>query len=307
MRTSEAATIAAPARALSPWTWWGVGVAAAAAGMLPWWVHGARLPLQNLWDSPTAPEQMPVVLLPFSQYEVATLAALLLVGSTAMGLVARTRRSRMSPSGVLAALGGALTLQLAAIVQTALTVGAGLRQDRVASVYLMALTAGCLGTVLLGTGMLLAVARGPRPLAAVALSVAAVASGPWLSHLLLGGLAPAAAVPAWLLTALTWLPAALVGVVLAWLGLRTVGQAVAAVAALGVLWLGSALVTAVTSAVGSRVLADVPAEMLDYGLAVLRAALGSFSRELVVAAVCVALLGGAARLVLSRTRARPRP
>lgn len=50
--------------------WWrlAIGAVSAVLGLLPWLITGMRLPLQNLWAADTAPDAMPIVLLPFSQY-----------------------------------------------------------------------------------------------------------------------------------------------------------------------------------------------------------------------------------------------
>jgi hypothetical protein len=47
-----------------------------------------RLPLQNLWGTNLLPEEMPIVLLPFSQYAITVLAGTVIVGSVTAGLVA---------------------------------------------------------------------------------------------------------------------------------------------------------------------------------------------------------------------------
>lgn len=49
-------------------TYLALGAAAAIVGLIPWIITGMRLPLQNLWATDTRPADMPLALLPFSQY-----------------------------------------------------------------------------------------------------------------------------------------------------------------------------------------------------------------------------------------------
>lgn len=71
--------------------WWYllVGIGAVAIGLLPWLVTGLRLPLQNLWAIDTLPEQMPRVLLPFSQYFLGQILSMLILGLGIAGLAVR--------------------------------------------------------------------------------------------------------------------------------------------------------------------------------------------------------------------------
>ena len=278
------------------------GLAAAGLGLLPWLVTGMRLPLQNLWAADTAPEAMPRVLLPFSQYALTLLVGLVVTGAAGAGLFARVVRPRLSGRRFLAVLAGVLAVQVVAVVQTARAVGAGLQDRRESDLYLAALLAGTVATVVVGALVTVLVGRGPRAAAVVGLGAAAVAFGPWLSSLLVPfGSVPSATAP--LLSGLVrWLVPLLVGVVIAWGGIRTPGRVAAAVSALALLWVGPAVITAVANAAGSRVLARYPAEMAAYGGEVLVAALTTPALALppLGFAVAVAVVGLLGRRVVTR-------
>jgi hypothetical protein len=94
----------------------GIGVAAAVVALLPWLVTGVRLPLQNLWAVQTLPEDMPIALLPFSQYAVVQIFSLLVVGYGAAGIVVRALRTRLPRRAVLTVGAGALSVHLVATV-----------------------------------------------------------------------------------------------------------------------------------------------------------------------------------------------
>ncbi|MCU1438326.1 MAG: hypothetical protein JWP66_1413 [Naasia sp.] len=65
-----------------------IGIGAALIGLPPWIVTGMRLPLQNLCAVEVRPEDMPVALLPFSNY-VVTLACIGPIASHRGELAAR--------------------------------------------------------------------------------------------------------------------------------------------------------------------------------------------------------------------------
>jgi len=253
-----------------------LGAASAIAGLLPWAITGMRLPLQNLWAADTLPADMPLALLPFSQYYLSFIVALVLIGSAIAGLGGRATTPRHPRSGLWALIGGVLLVQLIALVQTAVTVAGGLDHRSAAIGYLVALVGGTALAILLGVGMLALVARAPKAGALLAFSIAAIAFGSWFAGLafpigtvtsyspyseIMGGIARLS-------------PALIIGAAIAWAGIRTVGRVIAAIVSLALLVVGPVLVTAVSSAAGSRVLLPYPAEMLDYGLNVFRSALG---------------------------------
>ena len=283
-----------------------IGAGSAIGGLLPWIVTGMRLPLQNLWAADTLPGGMPIALLPFSQYYVTFIVAMILVGATVAGLVGRATAARETGRGILSLAGGVLIVQAAALVQTAVTVGSGLSDRTAASTYLLAITAGIVVAILLGLGMLALVARAPKAGALVAFGIAAVASGSWLSGWIypIGRVASYSEFSDFFSAVIRLCPAVLIGVAIVWCGVGTVGRIIAGIGSLGILWVGQALVSAVMSAVGSRVLLPYPSEMLDYGLNVFRSFLGS--PDLGGTAVALALGIAVVGLVGKRTVARRR-
>jgi len=173
-------------------------------------------------------------------------------------------------------------------------------------VYAAAVIAVMVVSLLMSVLVLLLTARAPVPGAAIALSLAALTVPGWIglplqSYLSLANDPVTSAV----LLLLRWLPAVLVGAVIAWCGFRTAGRVAAVVVSLAALWIGPAFFTAVSSAAGTRVLAPYPAEMADYGIGVFAMALTAV--ELVVPPLIVAAcIGAVGALVLTALRRRPR-
>lgn len=282
-----------PARTLSAWLFAVIGVAAALVGLLPWLITGMRLPLQNLWASETMPGDMPLVLLPFSQYAIVLIAALLITGGAVAGIVGRATRARQSRGAFLALLLGVILVHVISIVQTARVVASGLQDRGEATIYLVLLTTVAVLGALMGMLVLVLIARAPRAGALIGLTLAALALDPWLGGLL----APLGSMPndfvLDVLGLLRWVAPILVGIAIAWCGVGSAGRIAAAVGSLALLWIAPATLTAVTSAAGSRVLArDLPG-MLEYGLSVFEMALFEPSLALppLVVAVVVATLG----------------
>lgn len=300
--SADTPTAGSPSSPSSRRTWWAAasGVVAGLLGLLPWLVHGARLPLQNLWAQQVAPEQMPRTMLPFSQYSLSTLAALLVVGPALVGLLARTRRTRASAAQLVAATAGVVLVQTVAVVQSATTVRDGLQSSEIASAYLTALTLGAVGAAVLGVVVLLVVARAPAPVAALGLTGSALALGSWVSQLTLGGV-EIGQVPDGATTLIAAIPAVATAGVLAWLGLHTPARVVGALACVALLWVGTALIVAVSAAAGSRVIAGDTAAMLEQGVGVFRAAVApsQLNLALIGVAACGALLGVTVRVLRS--------
>lgn len=288
---------------LPRWPFVLIGVGAALVGLLPWLVTGMRLPLQNLWAADAMPDDMPLALLPFSQYELSTIASLLVVGAAVAGIAARALRRRSPRGGFALLLFGVLLVDVVAIVQTATVVGAGLRDDDWSTVYLTAVLAVAILALLVAMLVLWLIARAPRAGAVIGLSIAAVLVSGWL-HLLLAPEPVFTGEPAWLWTAVRWVPAVLVGAAIAWGGVGTVGRVIGALASLVILWVGPALITAVSAAAGTRVLAREPAEMLDYARRVFGMALTepALVAPPLVVAVCVAGVGLIGRALLGRSQ-----
>jgi hypothetical protein len=253
-----------------------IGAGAALVGLLPWLITGARLPLQNLWASDTPPGRMPIALLPFSQYSVTALVAVILIGAAIAGVAGRAVPARHPCLALLALMGGVLLVQLIALVQTAVTVSTGLSVRPEATVYLAGLVGGTVAAILLGVGLLALIARAPRAGALIGLSVSAIAFGSWLDALFfpITGIATSSPLTNTLIEVVRFIPAILIGVAIAWCGVATAGRVIAAILSLALLWVGPTVVTAVTAALGSRVLAHYPREMVDYAVGVFRSALG---------------------------------
>ncbi|WP_411699087.1 hypothetical protein [Conyzicola sp.] len=264
-----------------------VGAGAALLALLPWLATGMRLPLQNLWAASTMPDDMPLVLLPFSQYALGFIVSVIITGSAIAGGIVRLLGSRVPRFGLAAALVGTLLVQVIALVQTAATVIGGLSRGGAATVYLVALVGGTLAAILLGVLVLLLIARAPAPGVAIALSIVAVAVGASMSGAVLPfGLVVFEAHDL-ARAAVQWIPAIGVGVAIAWSGFATVGRAVAAAGSLLLLWLGAAAFTAINAAAGTRVLAAYPAEMVEYAGQVFAAVLGSPRESVVQVAIAV--------------------
>ncbi|WP_186322076.1 hypothetical protein [Curtobacterium pusillum] len=294
----------------------GTGVLSGVVGLLPWIVTGMRLPLQNLWATPTVdPADMPVALLPFSQYSVGLIGAMLLVGGAVAGLAVRLLGERRGLPGRLAtvlAATGLLVVQLVALVQTAVVTGAGLRTDRsigtgaaisAAQVYLVALMAGTLLAIALAVVLLVVLARTAPGVAVVAVAVGALAAGTWVDAFLVSPVGFADGSVSAVLSVTRWVPAVLVGLGIARTGLTSVGRVIGSVLALAVLWSGSAAVTAVTAALGTRVYLPYPLELASFGAEVFRSALGPAGTGIGSALVAL-VIGGAGALVWRWWRAR---
>ncbi len=275
-----------------------IGLAAAVVGLLPWLITGIRLPLQNLWATPTLPEEMPLALLPFSQYAVVEIPALLVVGGAVAGAVARWR----IPSGLGSVAVGLLAVQVFAVVQTAVTVSAGLAPRTESTTYLVGLLALSGVSVAVAVGTMVLIARAPRAGVLVGVTAVALLLGTWVGVLVAGPFGVPSDAAMVVIRQTRWVAPVLIGGAIAWAGLRTVGRAVGALGSLLALWLVPPLLTAVTSAVGSRILAGHLADMLEYGVGVFRMA--ATTPSLVVPPLLVAVGVAAAGLLLRGVRRR---
>ena len=292
-------------RSVPGWAAFLAGAAAALVGLAPWLISGARLPLQNLGEG-GIPAEAPVVLLPFSQYMVTSIFAVLVVGGAVAGIAARALVARDGARAPAWWIGcGLATAQVFAVVQTVAVVSAGLRDGRDSAVYLVGIGSGVVVCLLISVGAFILIALAPRAGALFGLSTGAIAVGLWLPIAVVD---PISSMPAqlWLLRAIGYVMPILVGVAIVWAGVRTVGRVVSALVSLVLVWLGPALTTALWSALGSRVLAREPAVMLEYGVGIFRqyATDAGLVREPLAIAVAVAVIGLSGREVLRR-RAHP--
>lgn len=274
----------------------------AVVALLPWWVTGARLPLQNLWAVDALPDEMPIALLPFSQYALPALVGLPVMGAALGGLIIRvSHRGPDRRAAVWAAL-GSVAVQLAAVVQTLIVVNRGLVNDGRASLYVMAVTVVIVIGVVVGVLTLWWLGASRRPLATVALTLGALALPTWLEVLL----APLGSVPTdatWsFLSALRWVVPVLVGLALAWCGITRKACVVAWFGSLVLIWIVPAALTGLSYAAGSRVLlASDPMEAVTAGVEVFGQALGPAGGSLVTVPVALAigLLGVLVRRVMA--------
>ena len=301
----EAPTTPGPGWPVPRWVAFLAGAGAAVVGLAPWLARGARLPLQNLWDG-GIPTEAPVVLLPFSQYMVTSIFALLVVAGALAGAAARVLVGWAGNRGPALWMGGGLVaVQVLAAVQTVAVVAPGLRDGRDSAVYLAGIGAGVVACLLVSAGVFVLVAMAPRAGALIGLSTGAIAVGLWLPIAVVDPLGVTSAPPG-LLRALTSVMPVLVGAAIAWAGVRTVGRAFAALVSLVLVWLAPALTTAISSALGTRILArDLPG-MAEYGAGIFRqyATDGALVGEPIAVAVAVAVVGLIARKGLAR-RAQP--
>lgn len=278
-----------------------LGIVAAMVGLLPWWVGGARLPLQDLWEGAVRPGSMPITLLPFSQYFVILVFSLLIVGAAAAGIGGRILRVR--GWGVVLLMTGVLLVQITATAQTTLVVRDGLQERLESTLYLFGLLAGTSLSILVGIIVTLLIARAPRAGALIGLTIGAIGMASWTSALMdptgigAGPLAVALVIVPWIAPVLT-------GIAIAWTGVNTAGRVIAALLALILIWVAPAVTTAVAGALGSRVMIRSGGDLVDYGVGVFQLALLTPELALrpIIATVVVAVLGLVVRMLMVRRR-----
>ncbi|WFR82727.1 hypothetical protein [Arthrobacter sp. Y-9] len=287
---------------LPDWAGFVLGVVCALVGLLPWLLQGMRLPLQNLWADEVSPDAMPLVALPFSQYSLVLLVSLIVTGSALAGLllrsVGRPRRAR----GFVLAWAGLLLVQGAATAQTASAVRPGLSEDSRSDLYFGTILGVIIASIVVGLLVAVLVSRAPAPGAALGLTMGALVVDSWLSTLLYAQDGPfriASPVPL-----LEWLPAVLVGAVLAWCGVRSVGRVLAWIVSLFLLWIVPALFTGIMTAAGSRVLLRNPRDALEAAGETFAAALGpaGMSWRYVLVALVIGAVGAVVAGVIRRRR-----
>lgn len=284
------------------WSWayaLPAGAAGALLGLLPWIVGGGRLPEQELWADASA--VMPFVLLPFSFTSVVLVFSLLMVGAAAAGIAGRMLRVR--GWGLLLLVLGVLIVQGLATAQTAAVLRAGLQERLESTVYLAALIAGTVLSMLVGAIVTILVAGAPRAGALIGLTIGAIGMGSWTAALQ-DPARTAEGVFSALLPLTPWIAPVLTGIAIAWTGIATAGRVIAALAALVLVWMAPAVTTALFNALGSRVLLRSSSDLIDYGLGVFQAALLTPELALrpVLAAAGVAALGLGLRALVARRR-----
>lgn len=284
-----------------------IGVGGGILGLLPWFVGGGILPLQNLWATETMAEDMPFVLLPLSQYSAMLLFVLVLIGGVFAGIavhvLARRRAVAAWPASV-----GVLLVHLIAAVQSFAVLGGGLELgggDSRTTVYFGGLLGGTIAAVLLAQVGFWMTSRRSVGIAAFGVALAAVPFGTWFTRWFVAvtGEAFASAV---LSDVGRWLPAAVVGGALIWCGVRPLRRLVVWVVSLLMLWVLPALFGALQYGLGMRVLdGDIP-EMM-------RASVQVFPMMLtvgwlpVIVALVIAVVGTVVRMSVARDRVDAAP
>ena len=281
-----------------------IGLLAGLLGLAPWLVTGAQLPLQNLWGTEVLPQQMPLSLLPLSQYELTTLVALMTVGGAAAGLAVRLWSPARRRLATWCAAAGVLGAQATAAVQAFTVLSGGLAGGTTSGVYFAGLLAGVTAAIAASLGALLLLASKSRALAALGVGLVAVPFGSWVGEWA-GNLATAGNYPPAVLTLLRWLPAVLVGVALAWCGLRPARRAVVWLVDLALLWVVPALFISVNYVLGTRLPERDPQELALMIRQILTATLGPAggAGPTVLLALAIALAGLGARELQGRRAA----
>ena len=113
-----------------------IGLAAGLLGLAPWLITGARLPLQNLWGAQVMPAQMPLALLPLSQYDSTTLVALMVMGGASAGFAVRCWSPARRLVATWCAAGAVAAVQVASATQAFIVLGGGLAPGQRSSLYL---------------------------------------------------------------------------------------------------------------------------------------------------------------------------
>ncbi len=291
--TSETAT-GRPTETLAPGRSILIGVVGAIVGLLPWLATGARMPVQNIWDSSGPPEHMPLTLMPLSQYHVVSAVALVVVGSGIAGIVVRWSAARGKHAQRWWVWAGAAIVQVVALTQASVALHSGLESTTRAQIYLWGMVAGVAVGIGVGCAVLFGMASRSVPATTVAVTFAALALMHWLP-VLLRSLTGANLSTYSILrvgqSASIWIPALIIGAVVGWCGARNVRRTAAAIAALVSLWVVPSLVSAFEYAVGTGVYLQYPGELLPAGGRVFVESLtGSWPAQRMLIATMVAVL-----------------
>ncbi|UNK70686.1 hypothetical protein [Microbacterium sp. H1-D42] len=279
-----------------------VGIVASAVMLFPSWVGGGRLPLQNLWQTQTMPDDMPFSLLPVSQYYALNIFGMLLMGGIVAGLAVRVLSRRRPMRAGIAALGVLLvhaivTVQSFAVVADGLGLTRGTAGGREVLYF-----GGMLGGVIMGIlfaqlGLLLTSRRTVTPVA-LGIVLAAVPFASWIGTAIVA-FTTYMGYPPVVSEVLRWLPAVIVGVTLAWCGVRPLSRLAVWIVGPLAVWVLPAVFTAMQYVLGSRVLLGDLREMADAATQIFPQALAVLWQPAVVALV-IGLLGTGVRMLLSR-------
>lgn len=285
-----------------------VGLAAGILGLAPWLLTGGRLALQNLWATDVSPDSMPLAFLPLSQYETTTIVALITTGGALAGVVLQIWRPVRRRLGVALAATGFVLVQIVAAAQSFAVVNAGLTPGSQSELYSAGLLLGTAASVIAGVVALLMIASPSRAVATLGVGLMAVPFVSWLSFGVTNVMGPTG-MPQLLLTLWRWLPAVLVGVALAWCGVKPAGRIVVWVLDLVLLWLIPALFVSVNYVLATRVLAGDLNEMLLTFRQIFAASSGPAGGGglTVVVALGIGLAGTIGVAVYQRARNQPEP
>ena len=291
-------------RLMSPWTLGLIGVLAGLLGLAPWLVTGAQLPLQNLWAKEVLPAQMPVSLLPLSQYELTTLVALMTVGGAAAGFSLRLCRPVRRRAATWSAAAGVLAVQGTATTQAFSVVRAGLAPGQASDLYSAGLLAGVVAAVAASLVALFLLASRSPGRVALGVGLMAVPFASWSVEWFVN-LSEVGSVPAVVPTLAHWLPAVLVGTALAWCGVRPTTRILVWIVDLALLWVVPALFISVNYVFGTRVYLGDFDEMAIMARQITAATVGPAggAGPLVALALAVALAGAGTLEVRRRCRA----
>ncbi|MFE5839791.1 hypothetical protein [Arthrobacter sp. NPDC056493] len=282
---------------------WLLGILAGLLGLGPWLITGSQLPLQNLWGTEVLPEQMPVSLLPLSQYELTALVVLLTTGGAAAGLAVRIWNPARRRLVTWCAAAGVLAVQFTAAVQSFTVLDGGLTDGTMAGLYFAGLLGGVIACIAASLVAFVLLASRRRALVALGAGLMAVPLTSWAMEWVVGSVGQTN-IPVLVPSVARWVPAILVGCALAWCGLRPARRAVVWLADLALLWVVPALFISVNYVLGTRALAGDLKEMLLMSRQILAATLGPDGGALptVLLALAIAMAGLGIRSVAARRR-----
>lgn len=286
------------------------GSLAGLAGLLPWLIEGARLPLQNLWLDSTMPDDMPFALLPVSQYYAVRVVVLLAMGGVLSAPLLRLFRRRRAAGAVTAPTpsspllpdgeppawpvhAGLLAVHVTAIAQTFIVLGDGLGVTgpgrALASTYFWGMFTGTVLAAAIAQLALHLMASHHRGRPPLGLSLAAFPIALWLMEMV-GALSGVGAYPAKAADVVQWLPALIVAGALGWHGLpQGRWRALWAWSALALLTIPPAA-SAISTVLGTRAYAGNLELMLDLGLSTLVSSLSSAIGPVLLALALAAVI-----------------
>ncbi len=236
-----------------------------------------NLPLQNFWRDEVLPADMPIALLPLSQYYLVAAAAMVVVGAALGGLTARFAARRGRPLRAWLVAVGAVTVQCVALAQAIWVLDNGLQDSTRARWYVIAAFVGIAMAIIVGMAVAVIIAKGVAAAATIAITIAALALGEWLPTVLFPiGNPTLFNFPRLLSSGVLWLPVVAVGLAVGWCGFNSVRRAVASVLSLLTFWAGSAAVTGLALVIGSRALLQNPSDLLPAAVQTFRSTLWSF-------------------------------